>query len=120
MRTYGGLIGETAAVGLLRFLYSNDAPFKPKDILTDYKSNRATVKKLLKAGKIDSIRSTHKNLMNHLRAQRNADTVIKSNEKIKSLILWLKDIPADLTTEFVNFLIECEYNDLKQLLKVAN
>ena len=104
-----GLVGESMAVSLLRFLKGARKPLAPEEVLSAYAAHRPALKEIVRQGRLDLAQKTLQKLKHHLQRQKTWDEVEASTETMDNLHAFLGDLPPDLKNQFEEWTVERGY-----------
>lgn len=95
-----GLLRDTIATALVRFVTQSTTPPKPDDILGDYDIVRPSVQQWARSGRLDLLQDTLRRLQHALEQQKAWNAVQADRRQAENLKKFLNDMPPDLHAKF--------------------
>jgi MoxR-like ATPase len=107
-----GTVGDKWAAAFWQYYIQDRAPLRPAELLANYTTSRAVVRRWLKNHELDLVSATVRLLKDFLRSDRNYYTVLTNESNKKHVLMFLSDLPGDLSRKMHQWLKDHGRDDL--------
>lgn len=90
-----GTVGDERGSAFLRFLKQPENPLNGNDIVENYDSHRASLKRWIETGRIDLVGASLRGLLKFLQPQEEYELVRQTPKQWKQLSAFIGDLPGD-------------------------
>lgn len=104
-----GLVGPVHTTALLRLVYGTEVALKPADLVTDWPSAKATMKRWRKHGRLDLLAASMRAVLQWLRPDGVAQQVRDDPTLLAAVRGFFKLLPGDLAEQATAWLLEVGY-----------
>jgi hypothetical protein len=111
-----GVLGDQWALSFIQTYLDNRRPLQAQEILTAYPIHRAVLRQWRDGGHLDTISASIALLKRHIQPQRVCTKLVQDEPQCANVAAFLADIPADLQGQFMDWLSERGFDDLRAIL----
>lgn len=108
-----GTVGEKWAAAFWQFYKHNRAPLAPTEVLSNYTTCRATVRRWLEHRELDLVSASLELLKEFLKVRTNYAALLENENQMRNARTFLSDLPGDIKTQMKNWLKANKLKDLK-------
>lgn len=107
---WAGLVGETIATAMVRFMRDETKPLTSEQVVSAYAIHRAEVLRFVSNGRLDLVQATLFQVKQKLQNQRTWHSVFGDPVQKANVETFLGDVPADLQEEFWSWAQSCGHD----------
>lgn len=107
-----GLIGPVHTTALLRLVLGTEVPLKPVDVVHDWPTSRATMRRWVGQGRLDLLAASMRTVLQWVRPEGVAERVRADRGQRRSLQQFFRLLPGDLGEQARGCLLELGYTFL--------
>jgi len=107
-----GIIGPVHTTALLRLIMGTEVALKPADVIHNWPSTRATMRRWSRQGRLDLLAASTRAVLQWLRPEGVAEQVRANPRQLYAVRAFLRHLPGDLTGQAHAVLLEHGYTFL--------